>query len=764
MHTIWDALCSVGDGFGRSRSESFMTLPKRTNFEYYLLIDEPISLGQIRKRIIKSVSLAKRKGKSKAKDGGWNAGTTLTYADMDEFEAAMTLLFENARLYYKDVDEVAYADAEVLQDVFWQAFQAMEAGVDYTVEPTGKKISGAGVGRRRSRAVAGLVSEDEEDREVAGKASGGGKRAKGRGRGAEYDGESDDDEVARESDNDVEQEGPGDEEDSDSDSDGSFDDITSLEANYRRKNEKFADAAEGRQKGGNSKGGEEGRQVRFGKGERGPWQLAMNEDDWEFVEHHFESFNIEEVEMTLDREYLPRCVVGDVVGIFSLLRNLQSELGLGVFVLDELFCALAAPRGEQNRLLTDVHVMLLRALNMPQVNTAMSDRTGDSDHYLLYWLSLNAHNWPELMRRYAELYVSQPLDPTAAEMGFDPLVPQARRAAQVLATQEYWLLPPCAKVELLRFLTDALYCRGEETAENGIQPYLQERLEQVEQRKPESGQGSPGRDNDDDCKGVNCATCSDGGELICCDLCCCSYHSDGCALMPDGSPMVEMPADDEKWYCGYCTAKDAFSVNMDPLGTHEVPAEGTGTTLTRFWFVGGHIFGENVSTGIFSPWSKWDVEALLGHAEGSDDTVRGSQVRDELRAAIEEWLPVLRDTPIPQALCDVFRNTAAVPAAEAAETAGSGDGGMDVVATSTADDAKGGVETTSSDGPLLQVDETEFHGEFINKNASSRYLKPVATPGLDVYWDHRSGAPRPNTYVLCFHFDGCVVSLLVLRV
>ena len=748
MHTIWDVLCSVGDGFGRSRSESFMTLPKRTNFEYYLLIDDPISLGQIRKRIIKSASLPKRKGKTRAKDGGWEAGTSLTYADMDEFEAAMTLLFENARLYYKDVDEVAYADAEVLQDVFWQAFQAMEAGMDYKVEPTGKKISGAGAGQRRSRVVAGLVSEDEEDQEVTSKASGGGKRAKGRSRGAEYDGESDDDEVAREPDKTAEQEDSGDEEDSDSD--GSFDDITSLEANYRKKNEKYGDAAEGRQKGGNSKGSEdrEGRQVRFGKGERGPWQLAMNEDDWEFVEHHFESFNFEEVEMTLDRENLPRCVVGDIVGIFGLLRNLQSELGLGVFLLDELFCALAAPSGAQNRLLTDVHVMLLRALNMPQVNTAMSDRTGDSDHYLLYWLNLNAHNWPELMRRYAELYVSQPLDPTAAEMGFDPLVPQARRAAQVLATQEYWLLPPSVKVELLRFLTDALYCRGEETAENGIQPYLQERLEQMEQRKQESGQGSPSGDNDDDCKGVNCATCSDGGELICCDLCCCSYHSDGCALMPDGSPMVEMPADDEKWYCGYCTAKDAFSVNMDPLGMHEVPAEGNSTTLTRFWFVGGHIFGENVSTGTFSPWSKWDVEALLRRADGTDDTAPSSEVSDELRAAIEEWLPVLRDTPIPQALCDVFRPAAAVPAGEAAETAAGG--GTDVVAMSTADGsspAEGGLEMMSSDGPVLQLDEEEFHGEFINKNASSRYLKPVATPGLDVYWDHRSGACHPNASI-----------------
>ena len=37
----------------------------------------------------------------------------------------VTLLIENARSYYKDVDQITYDDAEVLQDIFWQAFQGI---------------------------------------------------------------------------------------------------------------------------------------------------------------------------------------------------------------------------------------------------------------------------------------------------------------------------------------------------------------------------------------------------------------------------------------------------------------------------------------------------------------------------------------------------------------------------------------------------------------------------------------------------------------
>ena len=167
MHQIWDALVSVGDGFGRSRSASFMTLPKRdVHPDYYDAIEEPISFGLIRKRIVKCGS-----GKG-------------SYRDLDEFEEAVTLLIENARAYYKDVDDVLYADAEVLQDIFWQAFQAIETDphAEYKVEPVGKK---AKKGMVRSRGFAGLelASDDEDEME---KKSAGSRKKRNRGGGVRW--------------------------------------------------------------------------------------------------------------------------------------------------------------------------------------------------------------------------------------------------------------------------------------------------------------------------------------------------------------------------------------------------------------------------------------------------------------------------------------------------------------------------------------------------------------------------------------------------
>ena len=208
-------------------------------------------------------------------------------------------------------------------------------------------------------------------------------------------------------------------------------------------------------------------------------------------------------------------------------------------------------------------MMLLRALSMAQINSAMLDKTGDSDHYLLYWLSINAHNWPELLRRYAELYVSQPLDPVAAAQGYDTLLPQARRTAETLASEEYYSLPPLTKVSILRFLTDALYCRGEETASNGIGPIIAMRMADLESRTIE-----------EDGKCSSCAICGDGGDLLCCDGCCCSFHvgpqqpapgtgtaepAPGCAQNADGTSMAMPPEEDKEreWYCGYCSVRGA---------------------------------------------------------------------------------------------------------------------------------------------------------------------------------------------------------------
>jgi hypothetical protein len=118
MMVVWDIICSVTDGYGRLRCEHFLKLPSKTKYpEYYDEIEDPISLNRVKQKIMKE-----------------------TYADADEFEEDMTAIWENARAFYKDIDDVnlqgAFGDANVLQDIFWEALGNIEQGQAYKVKET----------------------------------------------------------------------------------------------------------------------------------------------------------------------------------------------------------------------------------------------------------------------------------------------------------------------------------------------------------------------------------------------------------------------------------------------------------------------------------------------------------------------------------------------------------------------------------------------------------------------------------------------------
>ena len=113
MHTVWDVIQSVGDGYGRRRAKAFMSLPsKRKKPEYYEAIEDPIHLGHIRQKIVSGA-----------------------YKNADEFEEDMTKVFENARAYYGR-DEREYNDAEVLQTAFWECFATIEQGLSFELKET----------------------------------------------------------------------------------------------------------------------------------------------------------------------------------------------------------------------------------------------------------------------------------------------------------------------------------------------------------------------------------------------------------------------------------------------------------------------------------------------------------------------------------------------------------------------------------------------------------------------------------------------------
>jgi hypothetical protein len=113
MYSVWEAVRWLADGYGRDRGKSFLKSLSRKDYpDYYEQIQQPMTLEKVRKKI-----------------------ELLRYGDVDAFENDMTLIFENTRQFFDEKSEI-YMDAEVLQNIFWQAFQAIESTERFVVAET----------------------------------------------------------------------------------------------------------------------------------------------------------------------------------------------------------------------------------------------------------------------------------------------------------------------------------------------------------------------------------------------------------------------------------------------------------------------------------------------------------------------------------------------------------------------------------------------------------------------------------------------------
>ena len=223
---------------------------------------------------------------------------------------------------------------------------------------------------------------------------------------------------------------------------------------------------------------------------------------------------------------------------------------------------------------------------------------------------------------------------------------------------EYWSLSAAKKVKILLFIVNILSERDDTV------DLFKARLRELEMRLP--------GDEDDDWTGkaLECSICGDGGEIMCCDYCACSFHPK--CIRPE---MKEEPDENEKWYCQFCSVMDAASVSFAPLGVHKD---------TRYWFVGGHIFGESCASGQFSPHTTQEISDLISALKKGKKGER--RLLDELCDKEEH----LREAPIPTDLCDALRQDAVI---------------------------------------------TTARPRRIPKNVSSRYLQPTAPAKHKVYWD-----------------------------
>ena len=118
MYTVWESIRYIADGYGRPRAMKFLkNISKQEYPDYYDMIEKPKCLESIRKKI-------ENKG----------------YKTMDAFEEDMTLIFENNREYF-DPESQQYADAEVLQSIFWEALGAVESGRAFVLTETDGEFS-----------------------------------------------------------------------------------------------------------------------------------------------------------------------------------------------------------------------------------------------------------------------------------------------------------------------------------------------------------------------------------------------------------------------------------------------------------------------------------------------------------------------------------------------------------------------------------------------------------------------------------------------
>ena len=126
------------------------------------------------------------------------------------------------------------------------------------------------------------------------------------------------------------------------------------------------------------------------------------------LQNEFDLTSTADIDAHLDRSALTRCAVGDALAVYVHLRSMETVYGLSAFLLQDFLCGLASRR--VNRLLSEIHICLLKVLNIQEVNEALQDDSGDTDHFLLNWFSANNQTWPELLRQSIEQFVNMPLE------------------------------------------------------------------------------------------------------------------------------------------------------------------------------------------------------------------------------------------------------------------------------------------------------------------------------------------------------------------
>ncbi|XP_068148302.1 LOW QUALITY PROTEIN: nucleosome-remodeling factor subunit NURF301 [Drosophila tropicalis] len=248
------------------------------------------------------------------------------------------------------------------------------------------------------------------------------------------------------------------------------------------------------------------------------------------------------------------------LSIYEVLRRFRHLVRLSPFRFED-FCA-ALVSEEQSALLTDVHIMLLKAILREE--DAQGTHFGPLDQKDTVNISLyliDAITWPEVLRSYVE-----------SDKEFD------RSVYTILGRDEYPYTGVENRLVVLQFLADQFL-----TANSVRDVMLQE-----------------GPIHYDD----HCRVCHRLGDLLCCETCPAVYH-----LECVDPPMNDVPTED--WQCGLCRShkvsgvidcvlqqeKQGVLIRHDSLG---IDRHGR-----KYWFIARRIFVEEQHLDIGSSGCCW---------------------------------------------------------------------------------------------------------------------------------------------------------------
>lgn len=262
------------------------------------------------------------------------------------------------------------------------------------------------------------------------------------------------------------------------------------------------------------------------------------------------------------------------LGVYEILRRFRHLVRLSPFRFEE-FCA-ALVCDEQSALLTDVHIMLLKAiLREEDAQGTHFSPLDQKDTVNISLYLIDSITWPEVLRSYVE-----------CDESF------GRDIYQVLTSGDYPYTGVADRIRVLQFLTDQFLTT------NAIRDVMLQE----------------GPIHYDD----HCRICHRLGDLLCCETCPAVYHLE--CVEP---PMIDVPTED--WQCGICKAHKVSGV-VDCI----LPQEKQGVLIRhdnlgldrhgrKYWFIVRRIFVED-QTGdtvwYYSTVSKFD--ALLSVLDGDD--------------------------------------------------------------------------------------------------------------------------------------------------